>query len=307
MTARGWIRWLLLEVLGRTFLLCLVLTLLVGAFLYTVPGKVDTTLPVRAVTGETTGATVARRGGYATFYASWVGRLARGDLGRTTNGFPVAEELPERLAVTAGLAFAAMALLMIAALLVAVAVVASRRRRDARLVLWAAYLANSLPTFVVSYVLIGLGSSRGTAGLLMPILVLLVGDGLILEVGRTLGETVLSELRRPYCELAAIKGLRTGAVWPLPGTVLGYAFRQAIILVLPRCALHLQVVVGLCLLVEKIFSLPGLSDMLLDGIGNRDVNRVLVVVLITALLVRVVSLVNDALIGLLNPRGGLAA
>jgi len=99
-----------------------------------------------------------------------------------------------------------------------------------------------------------------------------------------------------------VKGLPRGGFLPRPLSVEGYAFRQAIILVLPRTVLQIQILLGLALLVEKMFSVQGLSDMLLDGLGERDVNRVLVVVLALALLVRAFSLINNGLIRLLNPR-----
>jgi peptide/nickel transport system permease protein len=307
MTVHPWLRWIALHLLGKTLALCLGLSLLVGAFLYVVPGRVDTTLPVRS---EGASAEIeAPRQGFLSFYRKWAGHLISGELGRNTHGYPVIHELAERVPVTAGLAGGAMLLVSVFSLLGALLLVRSTRRPAARFGVGTIYVVTALPTFFIAYLLIALVPSQNNIGshYLLPILVLAASDGLVAELMRTLGGGIAAELARPYADMAVVKGLRVDAFLPLPGTVLFHAFRQAIIQVLPRTALQMQALVGLSFLVEKIFSLEGLGDMLLDGLGERDVNRVLVVVLITALLVRAMSLLNDLLILALNPRARTAA
>jgi peptide/nickel transport system permease protein len=299
-----WARWVAFELVGKTLALVLALTVLVGGFLFTIPGKVDTTVPVRAVAARGAAAPTPEAPGFATAYGEWLGRVGAGQLGRTTRGYPVAREVAERLPVTAGLALAAGALVALGAALAALFELQAGHRRGARVGVGVGYALNALPTFLVAYVLFGLmgGRAEGWTRFVAPVLVLAAGDGLVMEVGRMLAGGVTAELARPYAALAFAKGLPRGGWLPRAGTVEGYAFRQALILVLPRTALQLQVLIGLALLVEKMFSLQGLSDMLLDGLGERDVNRVMVVVLALALLVRAFGLANDAAIRILNPR-----
>jgi ABC-type dipeptide/oligopeptide/nickel transport system permease component len=279
----------------------------VASFLFSIPGHVDTTLPVRS---EGAAGAEAPHQGLFLFYAGWVGRIVRGDLGRTTHGYPVAREVRARVGVTVALSGGAVLVVGAVSFLGALLHVTRRRRLSSRLALTALYVLTGLPTFLVAYLCIAFaspgGGDHGAARFLWPILVLAIGDGLVTELARTLGGGIETELGRPYAEMAVVKGLRLRTFFPWPGTVLFHAFRQAIIQVLPRTALQIQVLVGLSLLVEKIFSLEGLGDMLLDGLGERDVNRVLIVVLAASLLVRAMSLLNDLLIRTLNPRAGVA-
>jgi ABC-type dipeptide/oligopeptide/nickel transport system permease component len=59
--------------------------------------------------------------------------------------------------------------------------------------------------------------------------------------------------------------------------------------------------------VEKVFSLNGLADMLIDGLGNHDNGRVLVVILVATILVRIGSMMADTLLYFLNPKYGQQA
>ncbi|MCP4897164.1 MAG: ABC transporter permease, partial [bacterium] len=60
--------------------------------------------------------------------------------------------------------------------------------------------------------------------------------------------------------------------------------------------------VGMAILVEKVFVLPGLGDMLIDGLAYRDEPRVLAVVLIAILIVRLCELLTRGSKLLLDPR-----
>jgi len=298
----AWARWVVVEVVGKTLALGCCLTVLVGAFLNMIPGKVDTSVPVRAVADAA--APQPEAPGFVRSYGGWLARIGTAQLGRTTRGYPVGRELAERLPVTAGLTFGAAALVALGAALVALLELRARRAGLARVGVGVGYVVNALPTFIIAYLLFGLlgGRAEGWGRFVAPVLVLAAGDGLVMESARMLAGGVEAELGRPYAALAFVKGLPRGGFLPRPLSVEGYAFRQAIILVLPRTVLQIQILLGLALLVEKMFSVQGLSDMLLDGLGERDVNRVLVVVLALALLVRAFSLINNGLIRLLNPR-----
>jgi len=124
-------------------------------------------------------------------------------------------------------------------------------------------------------------------------------------VDRTAHQGLREERASGYVETARVKGLAQGAVLPLPGTVVFHVFRQAAVRFLPRLATRVPLVVGMSLLVEKVFVLEGLGDMLIDGLAFREESRVLAVMLVAVLIVQLCALATRAGHLLLDPRARL--
>jgi len=139
-------------------------------------------------------------------------------------------------------------------------------------------------------------------GLLLAIITLTFSSGILNEVERIIHHQLNEELRANYIKTARSKGLSSRAVLPVPGAVAFHAFRQAAVQFLPRLAQRVPMVVGMAILVEKVFVLPGLGDMLIDGLAYRDEPRVLAVVLIAILIVRLCELLTRGGKLLLDPR-----
>ena len=96
------------------------------------------------------------------------------------------------------------------------------------------------------------------------------------------------------------------------GSALGGATRlfvqyeRAFLLHFCQSSINIGYLIGGTVIVEQIFSLPGMGSLLIGSIGTRDYAIIQLVTLIFALLVIAVNLVADLLYSLLDPRISLA-
>lgn len=237
-------------------------------------------------------------------YADWLGSLVRFDLGTASSGLSLVDELKEKAPLTFKLTVAAyIAAIMIAAL-IALARSFRPRSRAIRAGNYSTYLVTALPAFVLGYAFIALFrlDLSEAPSLVLAIVTLTFSSGILNEVERIIHFQLTEELRANYVKTARAKGLVGTQILPVPGTVAFHVLRQAAVQFLPRLAQRVPMVVGMAILVEKVFVLPGLGDMLIDGLAYRDEPRVLAVVLIAILIVRVCELLTRGSRLLLDPR-----
>ncbi|OFX35550.1 MAG: glutathione ABC transporter permease GsiC [Armatimonadetes bacterium RBG_16_67_12] len=246
-------------------------------------------------------------------YADYVGNVGRGNLGKSLRtGRPVGPELARRFPVTIQLAL--MGLLAAIAIGVPIGILAALRR--GRL---ADYLATtfvliglSVPSFWLAILLIlffalrlgwlpptgfislGESLSENLRHMLLPALSL----GLILAAASTriVRSSLLEVLERQYIRTARAKGLRESAV------VLRHALRNALIPVVTVIGLQFGTLLGGTVIIEQIFSLPGIGRYALEGINLRDYPVVQGAVLAIALAFVLVNLFVDLCYGFIDPR-----
>ena len=237
-------------------------------------------------------------------YGDWLGSVLRFDLGTSRSGLSLVDELKEKAPLTFKLSLAAYLAAIFAAALIALTRAFRPRDRIVQIGHYSTYLITALPAFVLGYVFIAVFhldvSER--PGLLLAIITLTFSSGILNEVERIIHHQLSEELRANYIKTARSKGLSSRAVLPVPGAVAFHAFRQAAVQFLPRLAQRVPMVVGMAILVEKVFVLPGLGDTLIDGLAYRDEPRVLAVVLIAILIVRLCELLTRGGKLLLDPR-----
>ncbi|ALG70401.1 peptide ABC transporter [Azospirillum thiophilum] len=246
-------------------------------------------------------------------YLHWVGGLARGDLGVSlTYARPVAELVAERLAVTLPLALLALALSTLAALPLGLLAAARRGRGGDWAVLGFAQFGVSMPSFWIAILLILLfsltlhwfpaGGFPGWDGgigpalhaLVLPALALAVPEAAILaRVTRT---AVLDTLGEDHVRTARAKGVGRVAV------LLRHALPNALIPVATVLGLQISFLVAGAVVVENVFTLPGLGRLLYQAIGQRDLIVVQGVVVLLALFVVVVNALVDIACALADPR-----
>jgi ABC-type dipeptide/oligopeptide/nickel transport system permease component len=130
-----------------------------------------------------------------------------------------------------------------------------------------------------------------------------LSSGIICELSRVIEEAMETELSKEYIETATAKGL-VNSPFPWIGTIRFHAFRNALITILPQVSLIFTFVISGSLVVEQVFDLPGVSFMLLKGLGDKDMARVLVIILIGVLLIRIGSILSNLAYLLLNPKYG---
>ena len=127
------------------------------------------------------------------------------------------------------------------------------------------------------------------------------------EIVRVSHQGFRDQLSRPWVATARTKGLRDRTALPLPGTLAFHVVRQGMVDILPRLATRAPLVLGMSLLVEKVFVLEGLGDMLIDGLATRDESRVLIVLVLAVVLVQACALATRLGHTLLDPLAGREA
>jgi len=246
-------------------------------------------------------------------YLTWVGRAARGELGRSirTNQ-PVAEAILERLPVTLSLA-GASTLLALAVALPAGILSATRRNSVADVAGTLAALSGiSLPNFWLATLLIFLFSVKlgwlpplgyvspakdlwaGLRSLILPAITL--GAAMAAVIMRMTRSSLLEVLQLDFIRTARAKGVLERLI------ILRHALRNALIPVVTVVGLQAGALLGGAIITETIFALPGVGRLLVDAIFQRDFPIVQGVVLLLAVNFLLVNLVVDIVYACLDPR-----
>lgn len=246
-------------------------------------------------------------------YGNWLANLVQGDLGvdyRTHE--PIRDQLLTRLPVT--LEMAALAMLMSALMAIPLGVVAAVRRRGAAEhgTLALGLLGISIPDFWLGVMLIllvslelGLLPSSGYVPLresvwgnishmLLPAFTLALNLAAVLT--RTTRAAVLDVLNRPYLRTARAKGLSERAL------VVRHTLKNAAIPIITVMGMQLGYVLGGAIVIEQIFSLPGVGRLTLNAVLERNYPVVQGAVLLITFLFMLVNIVTDALYAVLDPR-----
>ena len=246
-------------------------------------------------------------------YASWIAGLARGDLGTSVAyDTPVAQLIRERLAVTAPLALMAMALTSVLALALGIYAASHHNRLGDTGVMAASQVGIAIPNFWFAILLILVFAVKlqwfpagGFPGwddepwqafkaLILPAVALAVVQAAILA--RITRSAVLDVLREDFVRTARAKGLSQRQVlWR-------HVLRNAFVPVLTVMGLQFANLLTGTVVVENVFSLPGLGRLIFQAIANRDVIVVQNVVMLLAAAVIVINFVVDVLYAVIDPR-----
>lgn len=249
-------------------------------------------------------------------YLHWVGGLLHGNLGESASygGAPVGPLIAERLALTLPLTLLAMALALLIALPAAV-FAASRQGRSGDLLMMAAsQLGIALPSFWLAILLMLLFSVKlqwlpasgfpgwdGEGGwwaasqsLLLPALALALVQGAILaRVGRS---ALVELLREDFVRNARAQGMsRRALLW-------GPVLRNALLPVLTIAGLQFANLLAGAIVVENVFTLPGLGRLIFQAIANRDLALVRNAVMLLVAAVLFINFIVDLLYLWLDPR-----
>lgn len=246
-------------------------------------------------------------------YGRWVGGLLRGELGTSVAyDTPVAQLIAERLAVSAPLALMAMALTTVIALALGI-YAASRHNGIGDVgVMAASQIGIAIPNFWFAILLILVfavklqwfsaggfpgweeGAWPAFKALILPAVALAVVQAAILS--RITRSAVLDVLREDFVRTARAKGLSQRQVlWR-------HVLRNAFVPVLTVMGLQFANLLTGTIVVENVFSLPGLGRLIFQAISNRDILVVQNVVMLLAASVIVINFVVDVLYVVIDPR-----
>jgi peptide/nickel transport system permease protein len=246
-------------------------------------------------------------------YAAWMAGLARGDLGQSVAyDTPVLQLVQERLVVTVPLAVMAMLLTTVLALALGVYAASHHNRLGDVGVMALSQLGIAVPSFWFAIVLILLfavkahwfsaggfpgwdeGAWAGFKALVLPAVALAAVQAAILA--RITRSAVLEVLREDFVRTARAKGLSQRQVlWR-------HVLRNAFVPVLTVMGLQFANLLTGTVVIENVFSLPGLGRLVFQAIANRDLVIVRNVVMLLAAAVIVINFVVDVLYAVIDPR-----
>jgi peptide/nickel transport system permease protein len=246
-------------------------------------------------------------------YAGFLAGALHGDLGRSlVSGRPVGRDLAVRIPRTMQLI--AIAVILACAAGIPLGILAARRQNTATDLAASvvALLGVSTPAFVVGTLLVlafSLGlpllpSSGWVAPtedlggflqrLIMPSVTLSLG--MLAVVMRMSRSALLEVIRQDFIRTARAKGVPESAV------VRRHALKNSLIPVVTAVGVQMGNLLGGSVIVEQVFTWPGVSTYLITGIGQRDYPIVQAVVLLISVAFVVINLLVDLLYGYLDPR-----
>ncbi len=310
---------MVLQLLRRTavFVVSLVVaSVAVFAFMTVLPGD-----PARVALGvnATEEAVAATRAEFGTDrplvvqYADWVSGLPRGEFGRSyVTDADIGPQIVDRLLVTTWLVLSGMVVALVVAIPLGIAAAVRHRTPSGALISGLSQVGVAVPSFIAGILLVTVFAVRlgwlPSGGwtppaqdpvqflrqLALPALALGLVQGAVLT--RYVRSAVLDVLREDFLRTARAKGLTPTRA------LVRHGLRNAAIPVVTVLGLQLATLLIGAVVVERVFVIPGLGSLLLDGVANRDLLLVQGVVIVLVLAVLVVNFLVDVAYTVLDPR-----
>jgi ABC-type dipeptide/oligopeptide/nickel transport system permease component len=238
-------------------------------------------------------------------YQRYLTGLVRGDLGTSFRyNTPVGHEIRQRLARTAQLALAAMAVAIVIAIPLGVVGALFRGRALDQIAMAFSLAGISMPNFwlgpllaIVFAVTLGWLPVSGTGTWLHLVLpALTLGAALAAILARMTRATLIDELRELYVLAARARGLSRSRA------VVAHALRNSLIPVVTIIGLQLGAVLTGTIITETIFAWPGVGRLLIQAISFRDYPLVQGCILFIAVTYVGMNLIVDLAYAWLDPR-----
>jgi peptide/nickel transport system permease protein len=248
-----------------------------------------------------------------TRYVEWLGGALTGDLGTAlTNGKDIAESIGSRLENTLFLAFWAAVIAVPLAILLGLLAVRYRDRWPDKLISGVTLSTISIPEFLIGYVLMyfvgvqlgwaptvsmihdgmNLGQKLHSIALPVAVLTLVV----LAHMMRMTRAAILNVMQSAYIETADLKGLtKFNIIWK-------HAFPNSISPIVNVVMLNLAYLVVGVVVVEVVFTYPGMGQYLVDHVSKRDLPVVQACGLIFAAVYISLNMIADVVSILSNPK-----
>ncbi len=307
-------------IINRIFIsipLLFLVTVLVFSLIHLIPGDpIDYLFADEILTPEIRAAHEESLGlnkSLPTQYFLWLSRVLRGVLGMSIQmGRPSLDLILERLPATLLLSFSATFIALLIALPAGIIAAVRRRTFYDYFFMGLALLGSALPQFwlgilliLVFSLLLGVLPSSGYASpltapldslqyLALPSLTL--GAGMAALIARMTRAEMLEELGKEYVQTARAKGLPEGLV------IFKHTLRNALVPIITVIGVQFGRLLGGTVIVEYIFSWPGVGSLVVEAIYSRDYPLVQALILTFALIFLSVNSFVDVLYRYVNPR-----
>jgi len=246
-------------------------------------------------------------------YGEWIAGLLQGDLGLSyVRPRPVADILADRLWVNLPLALFALLLTVLAAVPLGTFAAGRRGRAADYGVMGLLQVGMAVPNFWIGLLLVEVfaialhwlpsisfpgwdaGFWRALGALILPAVALAIPQAAVLA--RVMRAALLDVLGEDFIRTARAKGLSRRAV------LLRHAFRNALVPVVTIIGLQFAFLVSGTVIIEAVFSLPGVGRLVFQAVADRDLAVVRGVVLLLVASVVVVSALVDLAYAVIDPR-----
>lgn len=247
-------------------------------------------------------------------YFVWLSQVVRGNLGYSMKSYEsVSSMIGSHLAPTLLLMGTSLVVSLLIAVPAGIYSAVKQYSAGDYVVVGVSFLGSSIPSFFLALLLIfcftvklqwlpssgmnTLGMEKNFADtarhMILPVLVLaisLAGSNI-----RYIRSTFLEILQQDYLRTAKAKGIGFGRVIAL------HAMRNALIPIITVVGMQIPMLFGGAVIIEQIFSWPGLGLMMMTAITGRDYPVIMGVCLLSAVVVLTANLVTDILYALADP------
>ncbi|CAI8985661.1 glutathione ABC transporter membrane subunit GsiC [Brevibacillus sp. IT-7CA2] len=285
-----------------------VVSLLIFFFIHLVPGD-----PVRLAAGKEATLEEIERvrqelgldKPLLTQYVNYMQNLLTGNLGHSLKtGLPISDMFENRFSMTMTLTFMSLGWALVLGLLIGTISAVFRNKWPDYVGMLTAISGISLPGFWLGLILIQVfsvtlgwfptGGVESWKSYVLPSLTL--GAGIMSMLARFTRSSLLETLKEDFIRTGRAKGLKESVV------VRKHALKNSMIPVVTIAGLQFGFLLGGSVVVETVFSIPGMGRLLIDSIAFRDYPVVQAVILLFSLEFILVNLLVDILYKALNPK-----
>lgn len=238
-------------------------------------------------------------------YFSYFGAIFQGDLGVSMrDGQKAIDLVAERIPATLMLTIPTLLLNLAIGIPAGVYAALHRDSIIDRLVMMTAIIGFTLPNFVLGLVLVLIfsvtlkwlpsGGSDTWMHAILPVLTMSIAGAAILA--RFARSAMIEILGQPYIRTASAKGVRWGNV------IRNHALPNAAIPIVTLVGFMVGSLVAGAVVIESLFSWPGVGRLLVVAVSNRDLAVVQCILLLIASTMVLSNFVVDLLYGFLDPR-----
>lgn len=246
-------------------------------------------------------------------YGNWLKNFITGDMGESYSySMPVSELLRDRIPITVALTLMSFLLILVISIPLGIITAQKEGSRLDRVLTILNQIVMSVPGFflgILTTFVFGLVLKWFTPGAYVSItesfgrfLGYLIAPSVAIALPRCamgvkmLRNSVIAQMEKDYVRTARARGNSSRQV------MYGHVLKNALLPVLTFWGMTIADIVANSMIIEQVFTIPGMGSLLITSISNRDYPVVLGIIMLIAVLVIVINFIVDILYGKIDPR-----
>lgn len=238
-------------------------------------------------------------------YFNWLKDIFKGDFGTSyATGIEVMKEFKEHLPYTLNLALSSMILTLVISIPLGIISASFKNKFIDKFIRILSFIGNSMPGFFIALLLILIFSLKlkwfpiliesGIKSIILPSVTLAVA--MISKYTMQIRAVVIEELQKDYVKGARSRGISERVI------LFSNVLKNIMITLITLTGLSLGSLIGGTAVVESIFVWPGIGNLVLTAIKNRDFPIIQCYVLWMAVMFIIINLITDLLYRIVDPR-----